>query len=101
MLPGALFVPRCGVLSLLICGSLQLLRCLRASAATYQVFLQVLRLRCVLWSAVCLPAVVLKIARLDVVCAIDAIVLSAGVVSCRAAPGKKGKPGLNTSIENF
>jgi hypothetical protein len=33
-----------------------------------------------------LPAVVLKFARLDVVCAIDAIVLSAGVVSCQAAP---------------
>jgi len=84
-LPGALFVPLCGVLSLLICGSLQNLRCLRASAATYQVFLQVLRLRCVLRSSICLPAVVLKLARLDVVCAIDAIALSAGVVSrlCR------------------
>jgi len=55
-LSGALFVPRCGVLSLLICGSLQLLRCVRVSAATYRVFLQVVRLLCVLRSSVCLPA---------------------------------------------
>jgi len=75
VLRGALFVPRCGILSPLICGLLQPLRCLRTSAATHQVSLQVLRLHCNLRFSGCLHVAVLKFARLDVVCAIDAIVL--------------------------